>query len=77
MCLKSGTPDSPTVGLQEKMKHATMKNHIVLSSLSVRIHDDIDDLREVINLTEQYLKKETVRLQRRVSDELEGLSSNS
>ena len=57
------------------MKHTTMKHQVVLSSLSGRIHDDIDDIRGVINLTEQYLKKETARLEKRVSKELKGLSS--
>lgn len=52
-----------------------MKHKVVLSSLSGSIHHHIDDIREVVNLTEQYLKKETARLEKRVSKELEGLPS--
>lgn len=57
------------------MKHTTMKHHISLSSLTGTINDHINDLREVVDLSEQYLKKETARLEKRVSKELKGLSS--
>lgn len=57
------------------MKRTTMKHRVVLSSLSGSIHDHIDDLRDVVKLTEQYLKKETARLEKRVTKELKGLSS--
>ena len=57
------------------MKLTTMKHRVVLNSLSGLIHSDFNDLREVIDLTEQYLKKEAARLEKRVNKELEGLSN--
>jgi hypothetical protein len=57
------------------MKHTTMKHRVFLSSLSGIIHDHINDLREFIDLSEQYLKKETTRLEKRVIKELKVVST--
>jgi len=52
-----------------------MRHQRSLHILSTRIHHDIEDLRQIVDLTERYLKKEVARLEKRVAKELKELSS--
>jgi len=55
-------------------KREKLKFRIALSSIFSVIRDDMDDLEELIELTENYLKKEAKRFGKRVSKEIEKLT---
>lgn len=56
------------------MKRTTMKHRVILNSLLGIVHSDINDLRDVVDFTEQYLKEEVARLENRVAKELDSLT---
>ena len=56
-------------------KRFKLKQHMALNHLFASIRSDMEDLREVIDLAEQYLKKEAIRLEKRVAKEIENLPS--
>ena len=51
-----------------------MKHHIALQLLFDRLHHDIEDMRDVIEMLERHLKTEVNRLTSRFNKELKGLS---
>ncbi|MBI5748549.1 MAG: hypothetical protein HZA00_05435 [Nitrospinae bacterium] len=51
-----------------------MKHRMALHLFTNRVHHDIKNLREVVDLTERHLKGEVKRLEERVTKELEGIS---
>lgn len=53
-----------------------LKRRMVLSILYSRIRSDMDALGELIDLTENYLKEEAGRLEKRITEELEKLPSD-
>ena len=57
------------------MRRMKLKQRVVLNYFFTNIRDDMDDLKEVIDLTEKYLKKEAVRFGKRVDKEIEKLPS--
>jgi hypothetical protein len=57
-----------------KQQKEKLKKKVALDSLFSFIRDDMDDLNELIELTEKYLKKEAKKFGRRVSKEIDKLS---
>ncbi len=51
-----------------------MKNNMALHLFTSRVTHDIEDLREVVDLTERHLKGEAKRLERRVARELKEIA---
>ena len=54
-----------------------MRHKMALHLFTSRVHNDLQDLLEVIDLTEGHLKAEGKRLESRVSEELEKITDEN